>query len=151
MDTGLAFDSFQYNNDECWFELIVKATEFPSVNSLYGINTKNRTIYNLPHVIKFQGEIKDQIALTDPKFHCPWITNSAVYYIHFTFILKHYFWSRDLDNMLKSIQDCIFSSLNVNDARIIEHHNFKNFKPGDYEYLIMKVGLSNYPYNQFNE
>jgi Holliday junction resolvase RusA-like endonuclease len=150
MDTELAFDSFRYDNDEHWFELIVKATAFPSVNQLYGINTRSKTVYLLSHVVKFQGEIKDQIILTDPKSHCPWINNNNVYYINFTFILNHSFWSRDLDNMLKTVQDCVFNSLNVNDSRVIEHHNYKNFKPGDYEYLIMKVGLSNYPYNQFN-
>lgn len=150
MDTELAFDSFRYNNSETWFELILKATAFPSVNQSYGINTRNKTIYTLPHVIQFQNEIKEQVILIDPKSQCPWITESQVYYIHFTFILNHSFWSRDLDNMLKAAQDCIFSCLSVNDARVIEHHNYKNFRAGDYEYLIVKIGLSLYPYDQFN-
>ena len=150
METGLAFDSFRYDNEEGWFEIVVKATEFPSVNNTYGINTKTKSIYTLPHVVKFQNEIKDQLILTDPKSRCPWIKGSTSYYVQFTFILNHHFWSRDLDNMIKCTQDCVFSSLNVNDARIVEHHNYKNFKEGDYEYLILRVGVSDYDYNQFN-
>jgi Holliday junction resolvase RusA-like endonuclease len=150
MEIGLALDSFRYDNEVCWFEIVVKTTEFPSVNSLYGINRRSKIIYTLPHVVKFQGELKDQIILTDPKLHCPWVADSQVYFFHSTFILNHKFWGRDLDNLLKSPIDVIFQCIGVNDARIVEHHSFKNFKPGDYEYLILKVGLSQYPYNQFN-
>ena len=150
MDIGLALKSFRYDNEECWFEIVVKATEFPSVNNLYGINSRSKNIYVLPHVVKFKGELKDQIILTDPKSYCPWLVNSGVYFFHSTFVLNHKFWGRDLDNLLKIPIDVVFQCLRINDVRIIEHHSFKNFKAGDYEFLILKVGISSYPYNQFN-
>lgn len=151
MDVELAINSFRYDNIEGWFEMIVKASEFPSVNNMYGINRKTKAIYTLPHVEKFQGELKDQIIFTDPKKYCPWISEYNVYYIHFTFILNHGFWKRDLDNLLKSPIDVVFQGLGINDARIIEHHNFKTYRPGETEALILRVGLSNYKYNQFNK
>lgn len=150
MDVGLALESFRYDNDEGWFEMMVKCTEFVSVNSMYGINSARKVIFASEGLTRLQNELKDQIVLADPKKHCPWISTQQVYYIHFNYILNHGFWTRDLDNMLKAVQDIIFECLGVNDSRVIEHHNYKNFRAADYEYLIFRVGISLHPYNQFN-
>jgi len=91
----------------------------------------------------------DQLAIVDPIKHCPWITEGQVYYLINTFILKKSFFMRDLDNCQKIPQDCIANALHLNDSHIIENHNYKCFKPGDYEYLITRFGISTYNYNQF--
>lgn len=151
MDTSLATESFIHNDEEMWFEMVMKCTKFPSVNSLYGINTTNKVVYTLPNVVNFLNELKDQIILTDPRSECKWLTNDKTYYTKFVFILKDNFWIRDVDNMVKEPQDAIFSSLKINDAKIIENHNFKCYKPSMYEYLIIRVGVSKFDYNQFNK
>lgn len=153
MSLDLAVESFKYDNDECWFEMMVKCKEFPSVNNMYGINTRSKVVYTLDHVHYFKMQLKDQIVFTDPKDHCPWIATNQVYYLALIFMLKHGFWRRDLDNMIKSTQDAIFQCLGINDARIIELHNYKNELSSDSpsEYLIIKVGLSNYQYNKFKK
>lgn len=149
MDTTLACESFRYNNEEQWFELILKCTEFPSVNSAHGINTKTNVVYDQPWLVRFKNEIKDQLTIADPRKYCPWITDSSVYYIATKFILNTYFNSRDLDNLQKYMQDRIAEAVFINDARIIEVHQYKAFRPGDYEYGIVRFGISNYDYNEF--
>lgn len=151
MNSKIAMESFRFNNDEQWFEMMVKASEFISVNSMYGINKTGQVVFASEGLTKLQNELKDQIALVDPKSKCPWIVSTQVYYIRFNYILSHGFWKRDLDNMLKAVQDIIFTSLGVNDSHVIEHHNFKNYHKGDNEYLIFRIGISSHKYNQFNK
>lgn len=152
MDTKLALESFTYDNDKMMFEMMMKCVEFPSTNRLYGINSKTKVIYTLPEVARFKSDIKDQIILTDPKRHCWWITPNANYCVEFSFIIKKNFWTRDIDNMIKVVQDAIFECLDVNDSRIIEHHNYKNIRNNsEFEYLIVRLSISNYDYTQFND
>lgn len=149
MNHDLASESLKYNNDEKWFELLMRCTEFPSVNNQYGINTHSKSVFLLPHVRKFINELTDQLVISDPKSLCPWILPSGVYFLRIYFIIKREFWSRDVDNMVKVTQDTIFRNLNLNDSHIVESHHYKCFNPGDYEYLIVKVGLTDFNYQQF--
>lgn len=150
MNSKLAIDSFHFDNDKLFFEIMVKCTEFPSTNRLYGINSKTKVVYTLPHVAQFKSDIRDQIILSDPKKHCWWITNTTTYRVDFSFILKHHFWSRDIDNLVKVTQDAIFECLDVNDSRIVEHHNYKNLRENsEFEYLIARISISGYDFNQF--
>lgn len=151
MDTKLALESFTYDNDKMMFEMMMKCVEFPSTNRLYGINSRTKVVYTLPEVARFKCDIKDQIIIADPKKYCDWIVPNANYRIDFSFILKKNFWIRDIDNMIKVVQDAIFECLDVNDSRIIEHHNYKNIRDNsEYEYLIVRLSISDYDYTQFN-
>jgi Holliday junction resolvase RusA-like endonuclease len=150
MDTILAEASFRCENiHEQWFEMMFKVTEFTSVNSLHGLNSKTGAVYDQPWTIKFKNEMADQLIAADPKKNCPWITYESNYYIACTYIIKHHMWSRDCDNMHKITQDCICNAIGINDSRIIEIHNYKAYRPGDYEYLIARFGISHYNYQQF--
>lgn len=151
MNTELACKSFRYDNIEGWFEMMIKCTEFPSVNSAHGINTRTKVVFDQPWVIQFRSEIRDQMIFADPRKHCPWITDTQVYYLYIKYIIKQYFWSRDLDNMVKIFQDEIAGAMHINDSHIIEGHQYKCFMPGDYEYAIIRVGISKHNYNEFNQ
>lgn len=149
MNVDLACNSFEYNNEQHWFQMMVKCTEFPSVNSAHGINTKTKVVYDQPWVTQFRNEVRDQFIFADPVKYCPWITNSQIYYLIIKFIIKQYYWSRDYDNMVKIFQDEIASAVHINDSHIVEGHQYKAFKPGDYEYAIIRFGVSTYDYNEF--
>jgi Holliday junction resolvase RusA-like endonuclease len=149
MNIDLAENSFEYNNEEKWFRLILKCTEIPSVNSAHGINTKTKVVYDMPWLTKFKQELSDQLIISDPRKHCPWIKDTPTFYLAMKFIIKHSMWSRDLDNMVKFTQDRIAEAIWINDSHIIENHVWKNFKEGDYEYVIAQLGASTYNYNQF--
>lgn len=151
MNNDLACESFKYDNTECWFEIVMKCTEFVSVNSATQINTHTKVVYDAPWTTRFKSELKDQLIFADPVRYCPWITNSNLYYLAIKYIYKQYFWSRDLDNVHKYTQDMIADACHINDSHIIEIHMWKNFLPGDFEYMIIKFGTSNYDYNQFNK
>lgn len=148
MDTSLACNSFRYDNTECWFEIVLKCTELVSVNSATQMNFNQKRVFDAPWTQRFKSELRDQLIFADPKKHCPWITDSAYYYIAVKYVLKQYFWNRDLDNLHKYTQDMIADSCRINDSHILECHMWKNFKPSDYEYMIIKFGISTYDYNQ---
>lgn len=149
MDKELACKSFTYDNDERWFEMVMKCTELPSVNSAHGINTKTNVVYDQPWLVKFKQELADQLTFADPRGHCPWIKSTITFGLSIKYILKQYMWSRDLDNLHKYTQDRIAEACYINDSHIIEIHMWKNFRPGDFEYMIIHFGASDYDYNQF--
>lgn len=150
MDSNLATQSFEFDNEEKSFTIVLKCTELVSVNTAHGINTKTRVIFDNPWLTKFKTEMRNQLIRTDPVKHCPWIKNNQFYYLAVKYVMKHHFHSRDLDNVHKYTQDMIAEACHINDARIIEVHSWKNFRPGENEYIIIKFGVSNYDYNQFN-
>lgn len=153
MDSDLAFKSFENNEDEQWFQVMLKCSEFPSINSAHGYRLRGETdarIFDQPWVVKFRGEIRDQLILLDPKKKCKWLNPNDIYYLYIKFILKSYFWNRDYDNCIKIFQDEIFNALHINDSHIVEGHQYKSFRPGDYEYAIIRVGISNYNYKEFS-
>lgn len=148
---GVAAKSFEFDNEARWFQILLKCTEFPSVNSCHGINTKTRVVFDQPWVVEFRGEIKDQLIFIDPRKNCPWIDNRSIYYLYIKFIMKDKFWSRDYDNMIKIFQDEITRAININDARIVEGRQFKAYRPGDSEYALVRFGVSDYNYNEFSD
>lgn len=151
MDIGLALDSFEFNNDECWFQMILKCTKLPSVNSMYGINTGTGAVYKDESTYRFEKELKEQIAYCDPKSKCPWIEPYIPYGWVLNFVFGNGFWSRDASNMVKSPEDVIFRSLGLNDARVVEGHIYKSYFYGKYERIIIKVFKSNFDYNYFSK
>ena len=149
MDVGLAIDSFKYSNEEKWFEVLLKCTKFPSVNSMYGINTGTGAVYKDENTYRFEGELKEQLAYCDPLKYCDWIDSSTSFGWKMNFILKQSFWSRDVSNMVKSPEDVLFRSMGINDARVVEGHMFKSYKPGRWERLIVRIYQSSFKYDFF--
>lgn len=149
MDTGLACESFRYDNDERWFEMMLKCTELVSVNSAHQMNLKQGRVFDAPWTTRFKNELKDQLTLADPRKYCKWLDNGNIFFLAVKYVLKQYYWSRDLDNLHKYTQDCIADACYLNDSRIVEVHIWKDFRPGDYEYMIVKLGVSSYNYNEF--
>lgn len=151
MDVNLALDSFRYDNDEHWFQLILKCTKLPSVNSMYGINTGTGAVYKDAHTYQFETELKQQLAYCDPLSHCDWIEPSIPYGWHMNFLFGQSFWSRDASNMVKSPEDVIFRALGLNDARVVEGHIFKSYYYGKCERLIVKVFESKFDFSYFSK
>lgn len=149
MDTKLAENSFRFSNEEKWFEIVMKVDKFPSVNNLYETNRYGARFMR-PEVSHMKWMIKEQIIKSDPKKYCDWISPDIPYKVTYNFILKSSLWKRDTDNMIKVMQDGIFESLNVNDARIVEIHGYKSYRNSDHEYLIIRLGRSSYNVFQFN-
>jgi len=148
MDTSLALSSFNPHNVECYFDLVLKCTELVSVNTATQINTYNKVVFDAPWTVQFKQEMRDQIIFADPVRNCPWITPTSYYFLAVKYVMKHHFWSRDLDNVHKYTQDMIADACHINDSHILEVHIWKDFKPGDYEYMIIKFGISNHNYNE---
>jgi Holliday junction resolvase RusA-like endonuclease len=132
MNKDLALSSFEYSNEEKWFRVVLKCTELVSVNSAHGMNRKG-IVYDEAWTKRFKSEMRDQLIFCDPVKHCPWITSNATYTLAIKYVLKQYFWSRDLDNLHKYTQDMIADSCHINDSHITDIHIWKNFRPGDYE------------------
>lgn len=149
MDIGLALETFKFDNEKCWFEMCLKCTQFPSVNSMYGINVGTGAVYKDERTILFENELKEQISYCDPLKHCTWIDSFIAYGWTMNFILKQSFWSRDVSNMVKSPEDVIFRSIGINDARVVEGKMYKSYKPGRYERLIVRVFSSDFQYDFF--
>jgi len=145
-------NSFEYNNMDQYFELILRCEKpIPSTNKLYGVKTSSE-FYLLPEVTEFLNLLKDQLVLTDPVSHCPWINTLNSYSLTFNFILNHSFWKRDLDNLIKKTQDVLFECISVNDRSVIELHTFKSYyEKSEYEYIILRLGVSHFNWNYFNE
>lgn len=150
MNSQLAINSFQSNDQERYFELVLKCTEFTSVNSLHGINTHTKVVFDLPHVTRFRNEFKEQLILADPRKKCKWFDPRLNFFFAAKFILNHGYFHRDLDNCVKVTQDEIARAIGINDSHIIETHFYKALREGPWEYLILKFGVSNYNYQEFN-
>jgi len=149
METSLALETFRYNNEEKWFEIVVKCTHIPSVNSQY--QHYGSMTWKADSLVQFENELQDQLVLADPKKHCPWITRDEVYDVHFNFLMNRNFWKRDVSNCVKSTEDILFRSLNVDDSRVLRHFDAKSFFYSDFERVLIRVCKSNFNYNYFNE
>jgi Holliday junction resolvase RusA-like endonuclease len=149
METELACKSFENNDKEKWFQMVLKCTEFPSVNSAHGFNIKKNLIFDQPWVTQFRSEIRDQLIISDPVKQCTWLNPNDIFYLCIKFIIKRCFYSRDYDNMIKIFQDEIAAAVHINDSHIVEGHQYKDFKPGDYEYAIIRFGISEHNYMEF--
>lgn len=151
MLSNLSLQSFKYDNDEKWFEIGLKCTCIPSVNSQYGINTYSGSVYKAEYVIKFENEMKDQLAYANPKKYCPWITPQETYGTKWNFIMCYSFWKRDVTNCIKSPEDTLFRSLGVDDSHVLESYQCKSFiKGSDWEYIFIRVWVSRFNWNYFN-
>lgn len=148
MSSSLAINSFRFDNEQHWFEMMLAADQFTSVNSLYGINRRTGAIYMLAAPRHMKETLQDQLTVLDPVSQCPWISPDMVYSVEYNFVLKSEFWKRDIDNMIKVVQDAVFECLHVNDSHIIEVRSRKMLRAGDNEYLILRVGESNFDYMQ---
>lgn len=145
----ISTNSFNYNNDERWFEIMIKCDELVSINTAHGMNTRTKVVYDNPWTVRFKNQLKQQLIMSDPVKNCPWITYGEIYYLTIYYLFKSGFWSRDLDNVHKITQDIISDACKINDSHILEINLKKFYKPGDYDYAIIKFGTSSLDYNRF--
>lgn len=120
----------------------------PSVNSIYKAKLVYKygrpvpTLYKDSIATKITEEINEQLRQIDFKEQAPWIfKKEAVFNLTIQFIFKQSFFKRDLDNLMKVVQDAIFRYFKINDSRVIELHTFKSILPSAAEEKIC-VSLS---------
>lgn len=120
----------------------------PSVNSIYKAKLIYKygkpipTIYKDSVATKVTEEINEQLRMIDFEEQAPWIfKKDAVFNLTIQFIFKQSFFKRDLDNLMKVVQDSIFRYFKINDSRVIELHTFKSILPSASEEKIC-VSLS---------
>lgn len=120
----------------------------PSVNSIYKARLVYKygrpipTLYKDSVATKITAEINEQLKMIDFEEQAPWIfKKGAVFNLTIQFIFKQSFFKRDLDNLMKVVQDAIFRYFKINDSRVIELHTFKSILPSASEEKIC-VSLS---------
>lgn len=120
----------------------------PSVNSIYKAKMIYKygkpipTLYKDSTAVKVTEEINEQLRMIDFKNEAPWIfKKDAVFNLTIQFIFKQSFFKRDLDNLMKVVQDAIFRYFGINDSRVIELHTYKSILPNAAEEKIC-VSLS---------
>ncbi len=120
----------------------------PSVNSIYKAKLVYKygrpipTLYKDSVATKITEEINEQLRMIDFEEQAPWIfKKDAVFNLTIQFIFKQSFFKRDLDNLMKVVQDAIFRYFKINDSRVIELHTFKSILPSASEEKIC-VSLS---------
>ena len=120
----------------------------PSVNSIYKAKLIYKygkpvpTIYKDSVATKVTEEINEQLRMINFEEQAPWIfKKDAVFNLTIQFIFKQSFFKRDLDNLMKVVQDSIFRYFKINDSRVIELHTFKSILPSASEEKIC-VSLS---------
>ena len=120
----------------------------PSVNSIYKAKLIYKygkaipTLYKDATALKVTEEINEQLRMIDFHAEAPWIfKKDAVFNLTIQFIFKQSFFKRDLDNLMKVVQDAIFRYFKINDSRVIELHTYKSILPNATEEKIC-VSLS---------
>lgn len=115
----------------------------PSVNSIYKAKMIYKygkaipTLYKDSSAVKVTEEINEQLRMIDFKNEAPWIfKKDAVFNLTIQFIFKQSFFKRDLDNLMKVVQDAIFRYFKINDSRVIELHTYKSILPNASEEKI---------------
>lgn len=115
----------------------------PSVNSIYKAKMIYKygksipTLYKDATAVKVTEEINEQLKMIDFKGEAPWIfKKDAVFNLTIQFIFKQSFFKRDLDNLMKVVQDAIFRYFKINDSRVIELHTYKSILPNASEEKI---------------
>ena len=150
MPSNLAENSFRYDNENENLELILEVPYIVSVNSMYGINRRTGAVYLLPECRNMKDWVHEQITIVDPLKYCNWITYDSTYEASYRFIFKSEYWSRDLDNCIKMVQDGIFECLHVNDSKICRLYSEKYLrKSATNEYIIFKLHKINFNYTEF--
>jgi hypothetical protein len=75
--------------------------------------------------------------MIDFNTEAPWMfKKDAVFNLTIQFIFKQSFFKRDLDNLMKVVQDAIFRYFKINDSRVIELHTYKSILPNASEEKI---------------
>ena len=115
----------------------------PSVNSIYKAKMIYKygksipTLYKDATAVKVTEEINEQLRMIDFHGEAPWIfKKDAVFNLTIQFIFKQSFFKRDLDNLMKVVQDAIFRYFKINDSRVIELHTYKSILPNSTEEKI---------------
>jgi Holliday junction resolvase RusA-like endonuclease len=117
------------------FILGTKGT-IPSINAVYKAKMVYKygkpipVLYKDSVATKITEEINEQLRQIDFQEQAPWIfKKDAVFNLTIQFIFKQSFFKRDLDNLMKVVQDAIFRYFKINDSRVIELHTFKSILP----------------------
>jgi len=147
MLSDLAVNSFKYDNEKQFFELLIEVPYIASVNSMYGINRRTGAVYLLPEPRRMKEWVHEQVTIVDPISHCPWLDYDSSYDATYRFILKSEYWSRDLDNCIKMVQDGIFECLHLNDSHICRLYGEKYLRSSSQnEHIIFKLQKNNFNY-----
>ena len=104
---------------------VMGARKILSVNALYNakmtwVNGRQvATIYKTGEAKQTEAYIREQVERLNVPVNHPWVNKNTLFKMTIKVVFKSGFQSRDLDNVLKLIQDGIFRGLDINDSHVV--------------------------------
>lgn len=136
---------------------VLEVSKVLSVNSIYNAKLVYNggrplaTIYKSGEAKRTEEYIKEQVRALDVSKNFPWVNKDTLFKLTIKVIFKHGFLSKDLDNVLKLLQDGIFRALEINDSHVMSIDADKYLLPssGDEKIIVslQEVDKINYTLN----
>ena len=109
-------------------EFMVSTTiKIPSINSTYksrvvSVNGRNvAQVYIDKSVREYKRQVMSQLDYIDFQAEAPWIFDKdRRFTLHLLLLMSQSLNSRDADNCVKCLQDCLFRKLGLNDSRVLK-------------------------------
>lgn len=139
--------------------IVIPVKYLPSINSMYGYDTKSKQVYKENWVHGVEKQIQTYLKYTVPKHKFKFVQNKVKFRCYYEFFLKTLYEpisqgttkSRDVDNLIKAIEDAIFRFFGVDDHWVLELVARKHISPSvRSEYVAFTIEVSDYDPSSFN-
>lgn len=152
-------DDIQLKTPESKNTIIIPVSYIPSVNNMYNYDPNSHQIFKEGWIHNLERYIRSYLRshLIQNKFK--FVTNGTKFRCYYDFFLKTLYEprgvgtvrSRDVDNLIKSIEDSIFRYFKVDDHWVTELYARKHNLPmASNEYVAFTIEKSEYDTTSFN-
>lgn len=152
-------DNIIYDVPETKNTIIIPVSYIPSVNNMYNYDPKSHQVYKEQWIHQLEYYIKNYLKrhIVGSKFN--FVKNGVKFKCYYDFFLKTLYEpkdkvtarSRDVDNLIKSIEDSIFRYFKVDDHWVTELYARKHKIPSSInEYVAFTIEQSYYDTTSFN-
>lgn len=151
-------DSFELETPNTTNTIVIPVQYIPSINQMYNYDPKSHLVYKEQWIHGLEGYIKNYLRKNKLKERLNFVTNGTRFKCYYDFFLKSLYEpksagvekSRDVDNLIKSIEDSIFRYFGVDDKWVIElyarKHKLTNYNN---EYVAFTIEKSDYDTTSF--
>lgn len=138
--------------------IIIPVKYIPSVNNMYGYDCKSHQVYKEQWIHGMEWYIKDFLRKHIIKSKFNFVKNGNKFKCYYDFFLRTLYEpkgpgavrSRDVDNLIKSIEDSIFRYFGVDDHWVVELIARKHKIPNNgTEYVAFTIEQSDYDTSSF--
>lgn len=139
--------------------IVIPVSYIPSINNMYNYDPNSHQVYKEGWIHSLEGYIKSYLRTNLIKQKFNFVKNGVKFKCYYDFFLRTLYEprgvgtlrSRDVDNLIKSIEDSIFRYFGVDDHWVTELYARKHNLPmASKEYVAFTIEKSDYDTTSFN-